>query len=153
MTQAVPRAVVEGFYQALTDCDMDTFASYLDDNVVWTISGPVDVLQFCGQHRGKDAVLKLVGRDIRAILSERRFNPDTMLIDGDRVAVLGKLTAKRRDAGHAISYRIAQFLRFRDNKLVDYVSLLDSFDAVEQMLGQPLALPDGMRRSSDLVAL
>jgi ketosteroid isomerase-like protein len=76
-----------------------------------------------------------------------------MLIDGDRVAVLGKLTAKRRDAGHAISYRIAQFLRFRDNKLVDYVSLLDSFDAVEQMLGQPLALPDGMRRSSDLVAL
>ena len=153
MTQAVPRAVVEGFYQALTDCDMDTFASYLDDNVVWTISGPVDVLQFCGQHRGKDVVLKLVGRDIRAILSERRFNPDTMLIDGDRVAVLGKLTAKRRDAGHAISYRIAQFLRFRDNKLVDYVSLLDSFDAVEQMLGQPLALPDGMRRSSDLVAL
>jgi ketosteroid isomerase-like protein len=153
MTQAVPRAVVEGFYQALTDCDMDTFASYLDDNVVWTISGPVDVLKFCGRHVGKENVLKLVERDVPMLLDERRFNPDTMLVDGDRVAVLGKVTAKRRDGGHAVSYRIAQFLRFRDNKLVDYVSLLDSFDAVEQMLGQPLALPDGVCRNSDLIAL
>ena len=38
---------------------MDTLATYLDDEVVWTISGPVDILPFCGQRVGKDAVMKL----------------------------------------------------------------------------------------------
>jgi ketosteroid isomerase-like protein len=139
MTEPVPRAVVEGFYKALANCDMAALAPYLDDNVVWTISGPVDVLPFCGQHSGKAVVLKLLDRDIPLLLEKRRMNPESMLIDGDRVAVLGKLTAKRRDIGHAISYRIAQFCRFRDEKLIEYVSLIDSFDAVEQVLGQPLA--------------
>ena len=41
----VARAVVEGFYRALADRDMDTLATYLDDDVVWTISGPVDILR------------------------------------------------------------------------------------------------------------
>jgi len=153
MTQAVPRAVVEGFYKALAVCDLKAIEPYLDDDVVWTISGPVDVLKFCGRHVGKENVLKLIERDVPMLLDDRRFNPDTMLVDGDRVAVLGKVTARLHDGGHAISYRIAQFLRFRDDKVVDYVSLLDSFDAVEQLLGQPLALPDGMRSNSDLIAL
>ena len=50
---AVPRAAVEAFYRALADRDMDTLATYLDDDVVWTISGPVDILPFCGQRVGK----------------------------------------------------------------------------------------------------
>ena len=37
-----------------------------------------------------------------------------------------------------ISYRLAHFLRFRDGKIVENLSLLDSFDAVEQVLGMPL---------------
>ena len=53
MTEPVPRAVVEAFYQALAACDMDTLAGYLDDDVVWTISGPIDVLPFCGQRRAR----------------------------------------------------------------------------------------------------
>ena len=50
----VPRAVVEAFYRALADRDVGTLATYLDDDVVWTISGPVDILPFCGQRVGKD---------------------------------------------------------------------------------------------------
>ena len=49
----------------------------------------------------------------------------------------------RRDVGHAISYRIAQFFRFHDQKVVEYVSLIDSFDAAEQVLGRPLARQAG----------
>ena len=69
----VPRAVVEAFYRALADRDMDTLASYLDDDVVWTISGPVDILPFCGQRVGKDGVMKLLMQDSPAFLSDRRF--------------------------------------------------------------------------------
>jgi ketosteroid isomerase-like protein len=138
MTNPVPRAVVEGFYKALAIRDLRALEPYLDDDVVWTISGPVDILPFCGQRRGKAVVLTMLDRDVPLLLEKRRMVPDTMLVEGDRAAVLGKLTAKRRDVGHVISYRIAQFLCFRDEKLVDYVSIIDSFDAVEQVLGRPL---------------
>jgi ketosteroid isomerase-like protein len=145
MNSAAPRAVVEAFYHALSIRDMDTLATFLDDQVVWTISGPVDILPFCGRRVGKDVVINLIARDIPTLLSGRRFVAKTMLVDGDRAAVLGKLTATKRDGGRAISYRIAHFIQFRDEKVIDYVSIIDSFDAVEQMLGYSLDAYDGYK--------
>jgi len=60
--------------------------------------------------------MKLLERDIPTLLSSRRFVAKTMLVDGDRAAVLGKLAATKRDGGRAISYRIAHFIQFRDEK-------------------------------------
>jgi ketosteroid isomerase-like protein len=153
MSSPVPRAVVEAFYHALSIRDMDTLATFLDDEVVWTISGPVDILPFCGQRVGKDVVMKLLGRDSPTVLAGRRFVPKTMLVDGDRAAVLGRLVGTKRDDGHAISYRIAQFIQFRDEKVIDYASIIDSFDAVEQMLGYSLDTYDGYRVHGNVVAV
>jgi ketosteroid isomerase-like protein len=108
------RSVVEAFYHALSIRDMPALANFLDDNVVWTISGPDDILPFCGQRVGQDLVMKLLGRDSPTLLSGRRFVAKTMLVDGDRAAVLGRLTATKRASGQAISYRIAHFIQFRD---------------------------------------
>lgn len=152
-TGPVPRAVVEAFYPALANRDMGTLATFLDEQVVWTISGPVDILPFCGQRIGKAVVMKLLVRDIPTFLSDRRFVPNTMLVDGDRAAVLGRLNATKRDDGHAISYRIAHFIKFRDEKVVEYVSIIDSFDAVEQMLGYNLDAYDGYRVEGDIVTV
>ena len=107
----VPRAVVEAFYRALANRHMKTIAGYLDDAVTWTISGPVDILPFCGRRVGKAVVMKLLDRDIPTFLTGRRFIPNTMLVDGDSAAVLGKLMATLRDGGRVISYRIAHFIR------------------------------------------
>jgi hypothetical protein len=38
-----------------------------------------------------------------------------------------------------MSFRVANFMRFRDGKLVENLSVIDSFDGVEQVLGHPLA--------------
>ena len=132
---------------------MDALASFLDDEVVWTISGPVDILPFCGQRVGKDLVMKLLGRDSPTLLSGRRFVPKTMLVDDDRAAVLGRLTATKRASGQAISYRIAHFIQFRDRKVIDYVSIIDSYDAVEQMLGYSLDAYDGYRVEGNIVTV
>jgi len=153
MSGSVPRAVVKAFYHALSIRDMGTLATFLDDQVTWTISGPVDILPFCGQRVGKDVVLKLLVRDIPTLLSGRRFVAKTMLVDGDRAAVLGKLTATKRDGGRAISYRVAHFIQFRDEKVIDYVSIIDSFDAVEQMLGYSLDAYDGYRVDGNIVTV
>jgi ketosteroid isomerase-like protein len=146
----VPRAIVEAFYHALSIRDMAALANFLHDEVVWTISGPVDILPFCGQRVGKALVMKLLGRDSPTLLSDRRFVAKTMLVDGDSAAVLGRLTATKRASGQAISYRIAHFIQFRDEKVVDYVS---SFDAVEQLVGYSLDAYDGYRVEGDIVTV
>ncbi|MGB8038770.1 MAG: nuclear transport factor 2 family protein [Pseudolabrys sp.] len=64
MSGPVRRAVVEAFYDALSNRDMVTLATFLDDDVVWTISGPVDILPFCGRRVGKDVVMDLLVREV-----------------------------------------------------------------------------------------
>jgi ketosteroid isomerase-like protein len=150
---SVSRAVVEAFYRALANRDMDAIAAYLDEQVVWTISGPVDILPYCGERVGKSSVMKLLMHDSPGFLSDRRFVPSMTLVDGDGAAVLGRLTAYKCDDGHAISYRIAHFIKFSDEKVVEYMSIIDSFDAVEQMLGYNLDTHDGHRVEGDIVTV
>ncbi len=138
MTEAVPRSVVEAYYRAYAARDAKAVADFLDDNVQWTISGPVDVLPFCGKRHGKAAVLDLIQRLVPEIFTVFSFTPDAMLIDGDRVATLNSLAATLTLDGRVIRYRLAHFTRFRDCKVIENLSLLDSFDAAEQVLGHPL---------------
>ncbi len=154
MTNPVPRAVVEAFYKAYAERDAAKVAEFLDDDVEWTISGPVDVLPFCGTRHGKAAVLDLIERQVPAVFRVFSFVPDAMLVDGDRAATLNRLSATRNDDGRVISYRLSHFMRFRDGKVVENLSLIDSFDAVEQVLGHPLAVHDGHPADEgDLIAV
>jgi ketosteroid isomerase-like protein len=139
MTEAVPRAIVEAFYKAYAARDAKKVAEFLDDNVEWTISGPVDFLPFCGKRYGKAAVLELIERGVPAIFEVFSFISDSMVVDGDQVATLNRLAATGRD-GRVIRYRLAHFMRFRAGKLIENLSLLDSYDAVEQVLGHPLSV-------------
>jgi ketosteroid isomerase-like protein len=139
MTQPVPRSLVEAFYRAYETRDPEKIGPFLADDVEWTISGPVGVLGFCGCRHGKAAVLDLLARQVPDVLHVFSFVPETILVDGDRAATLNRLCARGKD-GRAISYRLSHFLRFRDGKIVETISLIDSFDAVEQVLGHPLAV-------------
>jgi ketosteroid isomerase-like protein len=152
---ATTRELVEAFYRAYTGRDTASMATFLADDVEWTISGPVDVLPFCGTHRGKDAVVALVDHGVPSVFSVFSFVLDQMLVDGDRVATLNRVAA-RGIGGRVISYRVAHFFRFAAGKLVENLTLIDSFDAVEQVLGHPLAVheaPSLVADDGELVAL
>jgi ketosteroid isomerase-like protein len=152
MSYTVPRSLVEEFYRAYAAREAAKVAEFLDDDVEWCISGPVDVLPFCGQRHGKAAVLEIIERLVPHVFRIYRFVIDTVLIDGDRVATLNRLSALRSEDDRVISYRLAHFLRFRDGKIVENLSLIDSFDAVEQVLGIPLT-GHGCAMTGDLVAI
>jgi ketosteroid isomerase-like protein len=137
MTEAVSRAVVEAFYKAYAARDAEKMAEFLDDDVEWTISGPVDVLPFCGKRHGKAAVLELVECGVPAVFEVFSFISDSTVIDGDQAATLNRLAARGPD-GRIIRYRLAHFMRFRAGKVIENLSLLDSFDAAEQVIGRPL---------------
>jgi ketosteroid isomerase-like protein len=153
MGQSISRAVVDAFYKAYSEHDTDAVAQFLDDDVQWTISGPVDILPFCGTCRGKAAVLDLIGRQVPEVLRVTSIKHDMVLVDGDRVATLNRLWARRADHGRVISYRLAHFMRFRDGKVAEHLSLIDSFDAAEQVLGHPLDVHDEIKTDGRLIAV
>ena len=154
MTEPVSGAMVEAFYKAYAARDTDKISQFLDDDVEWTISGPVDILPFSGTHRGKADVLDLIARRMPAVRRVFSFMQESIVVEGDRLATLSRMSARRTDDGRVISYRVANFMRFRDGKVIENLSLLDSFDAVEQVLGHPLAVHEGeWRETGNLIAV
>jgi ketosteroid isomerase-like protein len=138
MADPTMRSLVEAFYAAYATREPRQVAPFLHDAVAWTVSGPIELLPFCGTHRGKAAVLDLIGRQVPDVFRVYSFAPESMLVDGDRAAMLSRQRARTND-GRVLSFRVANFLRFHDGKLIENMPLLDSFDAVEQVLGHPLA--------------
>lgn len=142
MPQSVSREAIDAFYEAYFYHDAAKVADFLHDDVSWTISGPVGVLPYCGAHRGKAAVLDLVGRVVPSVFRVFSFVRVSTLIDGDRVATLNRLSGRHSGDGRVISYRLAHFMRFRDGKVIENISLMDSYNAVEQLVGHPLTAHD-----------
>jgi ketosteroid isomerase-like protein len=142
MSYSVSRSLVEAFYKAYAGHDANMVAEFLHDDVKWTISGPVDVLPFCGTRHGKAAVLDLIGRLFPSVFHVFSFVRDATLVDGDRVATLNRILAKNSEDGRVINYRFTHFLRFCDDKVIEYISIIDSFDAVEQVVGHALDVHD-----------
>ncbi len=133
----ITREWVDAFNEAYAGRQIDRLAPLLHDDVRWVISGPVDLMPFCGERRGKQAVLDMVDR-IRQI-AKVSFAPELVLVDGDRASTLCRASGQRGD-GRTIGWRVAQFMRFRDQKIVEYCSVIDSFDAAEQVLGYSIEL-------------
>jgi ketosteroid isomerase-like protein len=135
----VSPSIVQGFYLAYVARDPDRMAAFIDDDVEWWVTGPVDLLEYCGYRRGKAAVIDLYARIVPSMFEFKGFDPRDFLIDGDRAAAFGRISAIQRSSGRLISYMCAHFVRFRNDKVISFSSLTDSFDAAEQVLGHPIA--------------
>lgn len=154
MAHAVTRQVVDAFYDAYTTGDRDKLAALLHDDIEWLISGPIAVLHYCGERHGKAQVLELACDILPSVLSDLKVFHESVVISGDSVATLNRLMAHRRRDGRQIGYRFAHFIRFQDGKVIETLSIIDTFDAAEQMLGHSLALhDDDPERARNLVLL
>ena len=140
MTNVATRAQVDAFFAAYASHDAAAMARLLHDDVEWTINGPVDLLAYCGRRRGKAAVVDLVSRVFPSIFGPPTIACESVLLDGERAAALTRTSSRSRADGRIISYRAANFMRFRDGLLIERVAIIDSFDAAEQMLGHPIAV-------------
>ena len=133
------RQKVDAYYRALCAQDYDLIERFLDDNSVWSIGGPIDALPFCGTYRGKVRIRSILEHKIAETLGRRKIVPDDFLIDRGRGALLGRLVGTL-PGGQTIAYRIAQFFNLRNGIVSEHTTLLDSFDAVEQVIGRRIAV-------------
>jgi ketosteroid isomerase-like protein len=138
MPTPISRQLVRDYFQAQLSRDPAQLAPFLDDRVKWSVAGPVDLLHFCGEWNGKQAVIDAIVRRVPSLLKVTGMDFEEILIDGARAATFTRLSAIHASTGRTVSYRCAQFLRFHDGKLVEFRALIDSFDAAEQVLGHPI---------------
>jgi len=142
MNQVPTREHVESFRRARRTRDPRQIAPFLDDDVDWLLTGPIELISFCGQRRGKAAVLDCLTRQHPAVLAGFKVELNALLIDDNRAASLSRLIGTQRSTGRTISYNQAQLLYFRDGKIVKYRGIIDSFNAAEQIMGHPIPLPE-----------
>jgi ketosteroid isomerase-like protein len=154
----VSRQRVRDFYDARMSRDPDLIAQFLHDDVEWAVAGPVDLIPFCGQHHGKEAALDTLVHIVPSVLKITKLDLDELLIDGDRAAGFSRLTAVQSGTGRTITYQRAEFFQFRDDKIVTYRVIFDSFDMAEQVLGHAINTsltnaPSDFAASGDRIAL
>jgi hypothetical protein len=152
--QALTREFIEDFYRARLSRDPEVLEPFIDDQVDWLINGPIELLPYCGQRLGKAEVIETVTRIMPSIMHVNKIDLQTLLIDRQRAATFNRLTGVLIANNRVISYHQAQFMTFRNGKIVLYRSIIDSFDAAEQMIGHPIDLAAPPRfENENLVAI
>ena len=139
MTQRT-RPIVEAFFAAFGSRDPASIATLIADDIEWRVTGPIEVMSFCGHWHGKMDVMRMLKQSVPGVFEERTIINEELLIDGERAAAMAKLTGIQRHTGRVISYSLAHFLRLRDDKIVRVRTLVDSLNAAEQLLGYPIDL-------------
>ena len=140
---------VQSFRRARMSREAEQIEPFLDDDVDWLLTGPVELLNFCGQRRGKADVLDCLVRVQPSVMKVLKVDVAALLIDRDRAASFSRLNGIQLSTGRTISYNQAQFLKFRDGKIIEYRGIIDSFNAAEQMIGHPIEPPEQLRTPCD----
>jgi hypothetical protein len=128
------------FHGAINERRQQDLEPLIDEDVQWTIFGPIDMFPFLGARRGKAAVLE-VCRQISDNVQVRRFDRESIMLGVDSAASMIRYSLTALDSDKPISVRLAHFAQFKAGRLLNIRVLIDTFDLVEQALGRPINLP------------
>jgi ketosteroid isomerase-like protein len=135
------RGFARAFCDALATREPSRIAPLIDDNIDWTVFGPVDLFPFFGQRRGKAAVLAMFA-ELSDSLRLRGCDTERTLSVGDNAASMMRINAIDTRTGRPLSLRLALFAQFNGDKLKMLRAVFDTFDAAEQALGRHIDLSE-----------
>jgi ketosteroid isomerase-like protein len=127
-------------HRAINDRQFEELQTLIDEDVDWAIYGPIDMFPFLGARRGKAAVMEVI-RQVAENVRVHRFERETVMLGADSASSMLRYSLTSLDSNKPISLRLAHFAQFRHGRLRNIRVLLDSFDLVEQALGQSIHLP------------
>ena len=139
MAASVSHASVLEMYDAYERHDFERVAALIHDDIDWVIYTPMGVFPFAGPRRGRKDVLEAMARiaESYALVS---YKHEIVIVEGDRAAVMSDVSFKQRATDRVLRFRVANFLRYWDGRLIEFREFINSFDLVEQALGRELSL-------------
>jgi hypothetical protein len=127
-------------HRAVNERQHEDLEALIDDDIDWAIYGPIDMFPFLGARRGKVAVLE-VCRQIADNVRVQRFDRESVMLGVDSAACMMRYSLTALDSNRPISLRLAQFAQFKAGRLSNMRVVVDTFDLVEQVMGQTIHLP------------
>ena len=127
-------------HSAINERQINDLEDMIDEDVDWTIYGPIDMFPFLGARRGRPAVLEVI-RQIADNFRVHRFDREAIMLGADSASSMLRYSLTALDTNKPISLRVAHFAQFKAGRLSSIRVLIDSFDLVEQVLGRDIHLP------------
>jgi len=126
-------------YAAFRAGQFDEVIDMLDDHITMTSYAPVGVFPYLGRQQGKEAVVATI-HAAHAEFEYLSYTPVFMVTEEENAAVIVLAKLRQRTTGRIIQLFVADFLRLENGRIFELRQFMDSFDAVEQVLGRELAL-------------
>lgn len=139
MVDAGIHKIVDAFFAACVQRDFAQASELIDESVEWMIYAPVTVFPFAGPRRGREAAVQAL-REIMEAYAVEHFEREIVVAQGEQVAVMAAVRVRQRATQRCLRYRCADFMRFKDGRLIAFRHFINSFDVVEQVLGRELAI-------------
>jgi ketosteroid isomerase-like protein len=127
-------------HRAINDREFAELESLIDEDVDWTLYGPIDMFPFLGARRGRTAVMEVI-RQLADNVRVHRFERETVLLGENTAASMLRYSLTSIESNKPIVVRIAHFAQFKQGRLRSIRAVLDTFDLVEQVLGHSIHLP------------
>lgn len=125
-------------HRAVNERQFDEIETLIDDDVDWTLHGPVELFPFFGARHGKAAVLQVI-RQIADRVRVHRFDREQIMLGTDQASSMLRYSLTMLDTNKPLRVRLAHFAQFRDGRLVRMRILVDSYEIAEQTVLLPYA--------------
>jgi limonene-1,2-epoxide hydrolase len=98
---------------------------------------PVELFPHLGHKRGKTWIPEAIQTQKKRYLN-RKYEIRFIAVEGDKVATMQRLLMEKRSDRRIVQFDVAEFFTLRNGRIVEFRSFFDSFDLVQQLLGQDL---------------
>jgi ketosteroid isomerase-like protein len=131
------RARIYNLYAAYGKGGLDFALSFFDDDAEFTSNAPIDVFPYLGRRHGKIAIAETM-KAAHAEFEYVTYQPIFLVVEGDNAGLIVMARLRQRSTDRMIHLLAAHFIRFRDGLIIELREFMDSFDAVQQVLGREL---------------
>jgi uncharacterized protein len=131
------RVRVIDLYAAYAKGRVDFVLNSIDDDIDFVSYAPTDIFPYLGHHRGKAGFAEVM-RTAHATFEFLAYEPVFLVVEGNDAAAMISMRLRQRSTGRVIRMFVAEFLRFRDGRIYDFREFMDTFDAVQQVLGHEI---------------
>jgi ketosteroid isomerase-like protein len=137
MVKDLHRQRVLRYLDAYYAGDADAAIACCDEDFDSITYAPVELFPHLGHKQGKDWIREMI-RTQQMRYSSRKYEIKFLLVDGDKVATIQQITLRKGNDNRVLQLNVAEFFTFRGARIVTHRSFFDSFDLVQQLLGQDL---------------
>ncbi len=130
---------LNALYAAFRLPKIDFLLDAFDEQIEFLSYAPLQAFPFLGHHRGK-AEMAVVLEAGYAEFEFITYEPVFMVCEAEDAAVIIFARFFHRRTRRSVQTMIAHFIRFREGRIIELREFMDSFGAVEQILGHKIDL-------------